>query len=91
MVLWPVCELPVEKQGLAATSVRGSRPLPLPSAVFLQDQPSCIPVGGSGRKGGSDLMSVCLALPGAASVIERRQARKWGCRISSCMGLQTLA
>lgn len=83
MVLWPVCKLLVEKQGLSHIFCQ-RQAIPPHSAVSLQDQPSCIPVGGSGRNGGSDLMSVCLALPGAASGMERRQAGRWESRTSSC-------
>lgn len=70
MVLWPVCKLLVEKQGLSHILCQ-RQAIPPRSAVSLQDQPNCIPVGGSGRNGGSDLMSVFLALPGVAVVMER--------------------
>lgn len=80
---WPVCKLLVEKQGLSHILCQ-RQTIPPHSAISLQDQPSCIPVRSSGRNGGSNLMSVCLALPGVASVMERRQARRWGCRTSSC-------
>lgn len=48
MVLWPVCKLLVEKQGLSHILCQ-RQAIPPRSAVSLQDQPSCIPVGGSGR------------------------------------------